>query len=51
MGYQFGDLDAMHARYPVDRLGTGWQTLGGERVWCIDRPALGLWAWRGRFPE
>ena len=51
VGYGYGDLAEMHARYPVDRLGTGWRTLGGERVWCIDRPALGLWAWRGRFAQ
>jgi nickel-dependent lactate racemase len=51
VGYGYGDLAEMHARYPVDRLGTGWHTLGGERVWCIDRPALGLWAWRGRFAQ
>lgn len=49
VGYRWGDLETLVRRYPVERLGTGWREVDGERIFAIDRPALGLWAWRGRF--
>lgn len=35
------------ARYPVDTLSDGWNQVGGEEVYFISNPALGLWARRG----
>lgn len=50
VGFDYADLASMLRRYPPDRLRDGWNTLpGGERVYFISNPALGLWAWRGRF--
>lgn len=50
VGYDHGDLAAMSARYPVDRLSDGWQeTADGERFYFIRNPALGLWAWKERL--
>lgn len=50
VGYQYADLPAMLDRYPPDRLKEGWNTLAdGERIYYIGNPALGLWAYRGRF--
>ncbi|MCX7867912.1 lactate racemase domain-containing protein [Limisphaera sp. VF-2] len=50
VGFEYADLAAMLRRYPPDRLRDGWNTLpDGERVYFISNPALGLWAWRGRF--
>lgn len=50
VGFEYADLASMLRRYAPDRLRDGWNTLpGGERVYFISNPALGLWAWRGRF--
>lgn len=48
-GYAFGDLVAMRARYPVDRLRPGWNLLDGEEVYFVPNPALGLWGTADRF--
>jgi nickel-dependent lactate racemase len=48
--FRFGDLAATTARYDPARLRDGWNDLpDGERVYCISKPALGLWAHAGRF--
>ena len=40
------------ARYRVDELEDGWNTLpGGESVYFISNPGLGLWAHRDRFVD
>ncbi|RLN95387.1 hypothetical protein BBJ28_00014046 [Nothophytophthora sp. Chile5] len=50
VGFGFGDLAAMSAKYPVDKLQDGWNVdADGERFFYISNPALGLWAFRGRF--
>jgi len=51
VGYEYGDLDAMMARYQPAGRRDGWhRTAGGERFYMIRNPAGGLWAARGRFP-
>jgi hypothetical protein len=46
-GFAWGDLEAARRRYPPERLNRGWNTLpGGERVFFVPNPALGLWAER-----
>lgn len=50
VGYRYGDLAAMSARYDVKTLVDGWNTLpDGERIYYISNPALGLWAYEGRL--
>lgn len=50
VGYEYGDLDAMRARYNPDVLADGFNRLpDGEEIYYISQPALGLWAYRGRF--
>jgi nickel-dependent lactate racemase len=52
VGYQYGDLRAMLARYDPARLRDGWNRMpDGERVYFIRNPALGLWASRARMKE
>jgi nickel-dependent lactate racemase len=52
VGYRFGDLPAMLRRYPPDRLREGWNTLaGGEEVFYVSNPALGLWGTADRFAD
>lgn len=50
VGFAYGDLAEMSERYPVSELQDGWNTThDGERFFFISNPALGLWAYRGRF--
>ncbi|HLP08782.1 MAG TPA: hypothetical protein VK178_11500, partial [Opitutaceae bacterium] len=49
-GFQYADLATMTKRYDPAKLKDGWNTLpDGERIFYISNPALGLWAYRGRF--
>jgi nickel-dependent lactate racemase len=50
VNYRYGDLAPMLARYDVGKLKDGFNTLAdGERIFYISNPAIGLWAYRGRF--
>lgn len=50
VGYNYAALDTLKARYPVDRLVQGLNTLpGGERLFYVPNPALGLWTTKERF--
>lgn len=52
VNYEYGDLDAMSKRYDVTRLQDGVNVLeDGERIFYVSNPAIGLWAYRGRFIE
>jgi nickel-dependent lactate racemase len=49
-GYEWGSLDEALARYNPAALRLGWNTAqGGERIFFVPNPALGLWAERKRF--
>ncbi len=51
VGYRFGDVAALSARYRPEGRTTGWHRADdGERFFHVANPALGLWAWRGRLP-
>ena len=40
----------MTAKYNPDVLKDGFNTLpGGEKIFYISNPALGLWAWKDKF--
>jgi nickel-dependent lactate racemase len=50
VGFEWGDLDEALSRYAVQTLKAGWNTVsGGERIFFIPNPALGLWAEKDRF--
>jgi nickel-dependent lactate racemase len=50
VGFKWADLAETTRRYDPARLRDGWNTLpDGERIFYISNPALGLWAYRGRF--
>ena len=52
VNYQYGDLDAMSERYDINSLQDGVNILeDGERIFYVSNPAIGLWAYRGRFGE
>ena len=49
-GFQYADLATMTQRYDPAKLKDGWNTMpDGERIFYISNPAIGLWAFRGRF--
>jgi hypothetical protein len=50
VGYQYGDLAEVTARYDPATLRDGWNTTAdGERFYYIGNPALGLWASKSRL--
>ena len=52
VGFQYCRYEDMVARYPVETLKDGWNTMpDGEEVYYISNPALGLWAYPDRFKD
>ena len=50
VGFQWADIDEMMEKYNFNSLKEGFNTLpGGEEIFYISNPALGLWAHRDRF--
>ena len=49
VGFQYADLAEMMKKYNPDKLKDGWNKVGDEEIYYISNPALGLWAYRGRF--
>lgn len=52
VNFRYADLKKMTQRYDPAELQDGWNTLpDGEKIFYISNPALGLWAYRGRFQD
>ena len=52
VGFEYGNLDEMQARYNPEKLKDGFNTLpDGEEIFYISNPALGLWALRKNFEK
>ncbi len=49
VNFQYADLAEMMTRYDPKKLKTGFNTVGGEEVFYIANPSLGLWSTRARF--
>jgi len=50
VNYCYGDLSEMERRYDAASLKDGFNTMpDGERIFYVSNPALGLWAYKGRF--
>ncbi|MGD0014436.1 MAG: D-mannonate epimerase, partial [Bryobacteraceae bacterium] len=49
--FNYAPLDQMIERYDPAKLKDGYNTVGGEEIFYISNPALGLWAYRGRFGQ
>jgi nickel-dependent lactate racemase len=49
VGFEFGDLKTMLARYSPQRLHHGYNRVDGEEVFFIPNPGLGLWAYRDKL--
>ncbi|MCW5965516.1 MAG: hypothetical protein KIT83_15880 [Bryobacterales bacterium] len=51
VNFGYADLTEMMFRYNPATLRDGFQTIDGEEIYYISNPALGLWAYRGRFGQ
>jgi Lactate racemase N-terminal domain len=49
VGFEYGDLAQMLARYDLNKLKHGTNRVGGEDIFFVANPGLGLWAHRSRF--
>jgi len=49
VGFEYGDLKTMLARYNPQRLRQGYNRVDAEDVFFIPNPGLGLWACRGKL--
>jgi nickel-dependent lactate racemase len=49
VNFRFGELAAMQRKYDPAKLKDGFNTVDGEEIFYVSNPALGLWAYRGRF--
>lgn len=51
VGFLYGDLAEIQAKYHTDSLKDGVNVVEGEEVFYISNPALGLWALQRNFAE
>jgi nickel-dependent lactate racemase len=49
VNFQFTDLEIMMKKYDISKLSDGYNFVLGEEIFYISNPALGLWAFKGRF--
>ena len=49
--FAYGDLAEYTAKFDPDKLTDGWNVVDGEEIFYISNPALGLWAYKGRFRD
>ena len=49
VGFAYADLGDMMKRYDPSRMSSGFNTVGGEEVFYVSNPGLGLWAHRSRL--
>ena len=50
MNFRYAPLAAMTQRYDPHKLQDGFNRLpDGEEIFFLSTPAIGLWAYRGRF--
>lgn len=49
VNFRYAPLEEMMARSDPAKLKDGWNEVNGEEIYFISNPALGLWAYRGRF--
>jgi nickel-dependent lactate racemase len=49
VGFQYGDLQSMSARFDPRKLRHGFNRIDGENVFFIANPGLGLWAHRAKL--
>src|SRR5574340_153479 len=48
VNFRYASLEEMLKKYDPAKLKDGYNTVGGEEIFFISNPALGLWAYKGR---
>ena len=48
VGFGYEDLTKMLERYDPSKLKDGWNHIGGEEIFFVSNPGLGLWAFKDR---
>jgi nickel-dependent lactate racemase len=51
VNFRYAPLADMMKRYDPAKLKDGFNTVDGEEIFYISNPAIGLWAYRGRFEK
>ncbi len=51
VGFRYADLKETLAKYDISKVKPGMNHVGGEDIYYIANPALGLWADRNRFEK
>jgi len=49
VNFKYADLNEMLKVYDPEKLKDGFNTVGGEEIFFISNPAVGLWAWKDKF--
>ncbi|MGQ8337920.1 lactate racemase domain-containing protein [Sunxiuqinia sp. A32] len=49
VGFKYADIDEVSAKYNPEKLKDGFNMVGGEEIFYISNPAIGLWAFKDRF--
>ena len=49
VGFGYAELEVLFEKYDPSILKTGWNKVGGEEIFFVANPALGLWAHADRF--
>jgi nickel-dependent lactate racemase len=51
VNFKYADLKKMQAKYNPEKLKDGFNEVGGEEIFFISNPGLGLWSWKERFEK
>jgi nickel-dependent lactate racemase len=51
VNFKYADLKQMMKKYNPKKLKDGFNTIGGEEIFFISNPGLGLWSWREKFKQ
>jgi nickel-dependent lactate racemase len=49
--FEYANLQQMQAKYNPGKLKDGFNAVGGEEIYFISNPGLGLWSWKERFEQ
>ncbi|MDH7603560.1 MAG: lactate racemase domain-containing protein [Melioribacter sp.] len=49
VNFNYADLNTMIKKYNPEKLKDGFNEVDGEEIFFISNPALGLWAYKGKF--
>ena len=51
VNFHYGNLNEYSMKYDISKLKDGFNEVNGEKIFYISNPAIGLWAYRGRFSQ